>query len=172
MSKGFLNKLQLNANVFQSNSDELQKKIDPVAQAKWLENTGKDAGFSIYNNPKNKPSQLKNSEEINETKGGFTNRAWVWVEKLLNKTEFSTDDIDHYIFTQINKSVIIKVMNELGQPLEKTTMVMDKYAYTGSGCVPMAFYHAVSQKRIKRGDKVLFMASGAGLAVGSNLFVY
>ena len=112
-------------------------------------------------------------ENLQPLPGDRNVRLWpMVVEKLLNKTEFSTDDIDHYIFTQINKSVIIKVMNELGQPLEKTTMVMDKYAYTGSGCVPMAFYHAVSQMRIKRGDKVLFMASGAGLAVGSNLFVY
>jgi 3-oxoacyl-[acyl-carrier-protein] synthase III len=36
----------------------------------------------------------------------------------------------------------------------------------------MAFHHAVSEGKIKRGDRVLFMASGAGLAVGSNLFVY
>jgi len=49
---------------------------------------------------------------------------------------------------------------------------MDKYGYTGSACVPMAFYDAVKAGRIKRGDTVMFVASGAGLAVGSNLFVY
>jgi len=91
---------------------------------------------------------------------------------LAKKANLKIEDIDHFIFTQINYSVIKKVMAELGQPMEKTTCIMDKYAYTGSGCVPMAFHHAVKEKRIKKGDKVLFIASGAGFAVGSNLFVY
>jgi 3-oxoacyl-[acyl-carrier-protein] synthase-3 len=80
--------------------------------------------------------------------------------------------VDHVIFTQINKSVIEKVMAELDLPLEKTTFIMDRYGYTGSGCVPMAFYHAVKDGKVKKGDTVVFVASGAGFAVGSNLFVY
>jgi len=100
-------------------------------------------------------------------------RLWpMVVEKLLQKAGKKADEVDHFIFTQINKSVIVKVMDALDQPIEKTSFVMDRYGYTGSGCVPMAFHHAVMEKRIKRGDLVLFMASGAGLAVGSNLFVY
>lgn len=100
-------------------------------------------------------------------------RLWPMVVKqLLNNHQINVDEVDHFIFTQINKSVIIKVMEELKQPLSKTTFVMDKYGYTGSGCVPMAFHHAVKDGTIKRGDKVVFMASGAGLAVGSNLFIY
>lgn len=94
------------------------------------------------------------------------------VKKLLEKYNMTIGEVDHFIFTQINKSVIVNVMAELGVPLSKTTLVMDRYGYTGSACVPMAFHHAVSEGGIQRGDKVLFMASGAGLAVGSNLFVY
>ncbi len=94
------------------------------------------------------------------------------VTKLLGKYDLAIRDVDHYIFTQINHSVITEVMEILGEPMTKTTTIMDKYGYTGSGCVPMAFHHAVTEGRIKRGDRVLFMASGAGLAVGSNLFVY
>jgi 3-oxoacyl-[acyl-carrier-protein] synthase-3 len=94
------------------------------------------------------------------------------VNKLLGKYDLTINDVDHFIFTQINHSVISEVMGILGVSLTKTTTIMDKYAYTGSGCVPMEFHHAVTEGRIKRGDKVLFMASGAGLAVGSNLFVY
>lgn len=100
-------------------------------------------------------------------------RLWpMVVKKLLDKYKLSVSEIDHFIFTQINHSVINDVMNVLGVSMSKTTTVMDKYGYTGSGCVPMAFHHAVKEGRIKRGDRVLFMASGAGLAVGSNLFIY
>lgn len=94
------------------------------------------------------------------------------VNRLLAKYKLGVEDVDHFIFTQINRSVIMQVMEILGVPMTKTTMVMDRYGYTGSACVPMAFHHAVTEGRIKRGDRVLFMASGAGLAVGSNLFVY
>lgn len=100
-------------------------------------------------------------------------RLWpMIVEKLLGNYGMQAHEIDHYIFTQINKSVIIKVMEAINQPIEKAHFVMDRYGYTGSACVPMAFHHGILDSRIKRGQKVLFVASGAGLAVGSNLFVY
>ncbi len=100
-------------------------------------------------------------------------RLWPMViEKLLAKTNHQINDIDHFIFTQINRSVIYSVMDILGQPYSKTTCIMDRFAYTGSACVPIAFDHATKTGSIKRGDKVLFVASGAGLAVGSNLFIY
>lgn len=94
------------------------------------------------------------------------------VEKLLGKIERSVSEIDHIIFTQINRSVIREVMEILGLPEEKTTCIMDRYGYTGSACVPMAFHTAVTDGRIKRGDTVVLVASGAGLAVASAAFVY
>ena len=100
-------------------------------------------------------------------------RLWpMVVNQLLENQRMELHQIDHFIFTQINKSVILKVMDALNQPLQKTHFIMDKYGYTGSACIPMAFHEAVQQKKIKRGDKVLFVASGAGLSVGSNLFIY
>ncbi len=100
-------------------------------------------------------------------------RLWpMIVKELLRKYKTPIDEVDHFIFTQINRSVIVKVMETLGVDMSKTTTVMDLYGYTGSGCVPMAFHQAVMDDKIKRGDKVVFMASGAGLAVGSNLLIY
>ncbi|MBI9055218.1 MAG: ketoacyl-ACP synthase III [Bacteroidales bacterium] len=100
-------------------------------------------------------------------------RLWPMViEKLLSKSKAEIKDVDHYIFTQINRSVIKKVMAAIDQPLEKTSFVMDRYGYTGSGCVPMAFHHAIKEGKVKRGNKIVFVASGAGLAVGSNFFIY
>ena len=100
-------------------------------------------------------------------------RLWpMVVKKLISKYGLSVADIDHFIFTQINRSVIQEVLGLLGVSPDKTTTVMDRYGYTGSACVPMALHHAAAEGRIRRGDKVVLMASGAGLAVGSNLFVY
>jgi len=89
--------------------------------------------------------------------------------RLLKKAGVPQSAVSHYLFTQINKSVIEQVMGALGEPLEKTTMVMDRYGYTGSGCIPMALHEAVRAGRIKKGDLVVLVASGAGLAVGASL---
>ncbi len=82
------------------------------------------------------------------------------------------EDVGAFFFTQINRSVIRDVMAELGRPAELAPTIMERYGYTGSGCVPMAFAEAAAAGKVKRGDAVVFCASGAGLAVGANLIVY
>jgi 3-oxoacyl-[acyl-carrier-protein] synthase-3 len=94
------------------------------------------------------------------------------VRSLMSRNGLRESDVDHIIFTQINRSVITEVMSILELPMEKTTTIMDRYGYTGSGCVPMAFYHAVKEGRVQRGDRVVLVASGAGLSVGANLLTY
>ena len=94
------------------------------------------------------------------------------VEQLVEKAGMKVSDVDHFIFTQINKSVIEEVVKILGATMDQATTVMDKYGYTGSGCVPMALHEAVSAGNIKRGDTVAFIASGAGLSVGCNIFKF
>lgn len=112
-------------------------------------------------------------ELIQNLPGDRNVRLWpIVLESLLKKSNTKLEDVDHFIFTQINRHVIVQVMEALKLPLEKTTFIMDRYGYTGSGCLPMALYHAVNDGKIKRGDTVALIASGAGLAVGSNIFVY
>ena len=93
----------------------------------------------------------------------------VVVKTLLDKEGLKYEDIDFVIFTQINKSVIVQVMEILGLPMEKTACTMDQYGYTGSGCIPIALHTALKEGRIKKGDNVVLVASGAGLAVASAL---
>ncbi len=94
------------------------------------------------------------------------------VRSLCEKGGVSLDSICSFFFTQINKSVIIEAMGALGLDAALAPTIMDRYGYTGSACVPMAFHHAVKDGTVKRGDRVVFCASGAGFAVGANLFVY
>lgn len=94
------------------------------------------------------------------------------VRRLLDKVQMTTDEVDHILFTQINRSVIQEVLGILGIDKSRSTFAMDRYGYTGSACIPMAFHTAVSEGQIKRGDRVVMVASGAGLAVSSAAFVY
>lgn len=94
------------------------------------------------------------------------------VQSVCDKGGVSLESVNCFCFTQINRSVILDVMEALGRPASLAPTVMDRYGYTGSACVPMAFHHAVKDGSVKRGDTVVFCASGAGLAVGANLFIF
>ena len=91
------------------------------------------------------------------------------VRRLLDKAGWRLEQVDHLLFTQINRSVINEVMGILGLPVRKTTCVMDRYGYTGSACVPMALHTARGEGTVKKGDALVLVASGAGLAVGASL---
>lgn len=84
------------------------------------------------------------------------------VQKLAQESGFSLEDVDLFIFTQVRSTTIGKVMATLGQPLEKTHMIMDRYGYTGSACVPMALHDASKMGRVRPGDLVVMVGSGVG----------
>lgn len=81
-------------------------------------------------------------------------------------------DVDHYLMTQININSIWETMDRLGVPREKAPTIMHHYGYTGSACIPLAFDDAVSKGKVKRGDLLVFVGSGGGLAFASAAFRY
>jgi 3-oxoacyl-[acyl-carrier-protein] synthase-3 len=93
------------------------------------------------------------------------------ITELVEKHGLKTPDIDFIFCTQINKWIIDTVMPMLGLPMERTICIMGEYGYTGSACIPMALDTArKTLNKPKKGDNVVFIASGVGLAVASALF--
>jgi 3-oxoacyl-[acyl-carrier-protein] synthase-3 len=84
------------------------------------------------------------------------------VRRLADAGQFSLADIDLAIFTQVRKPSIELVMEDLGLPVERAHTVMEKWGYTGSACVAMAFDDALEQGQAKPGDLVVFVGSGVG----------
>ena len=93
------------------------------------------------------------------------------VHELVEKAGLTVDDVDFFVFTQLNVNTIKETMRLLEQPLEKTHWVMDKWGYTGSACVPMALDDAIERGRgPQHGDIVLFVASGGGISMAGGLW--
>lgn len=89
----------------------------------------------------------------------------------LKKTDLEISDVDLFLFTQLNLRTIEAMMDLLGQPLEKTHWVMDKWGYTGSPCVAMALDDAINQGRgPEPGQNVLFCASGGGISMAASVW--
>lgn len=85
------------------------------------------------------------------------------VDEVLAKASLTRDEVDVFLWTQVNLSTIKIVMEEMQIPWEKTHTIMDIWGYTGSACIPMVFHDAVAQGKIKRGDTIVMCASGGGL---------
>ena len=91
---------------------------------------------------------------------------------VLERKGKTVEDVDLWLWTQVNLSTIRDVMTTLGEPMEKAHTVMGKWGYTGSACLPMVMDDAVRNGRVKQGDLVMLTASGAGLAMASMALVW
>ena len=93
------------------------------------------------------------------------------IQGTLDKADLAPDDVDFYLFTQLNLRTIENMMALLGQPMEKTHWVMDKWGYTGSPCVVMALDDAIQHGRGPQKDQiVLFCTSGGGITMAASLW--
>ena len=93
------------------------------------------------------------------------------IQGALDKAGLSMDQIDLFLFTQLNLRTIEHMMVLIGQPMEKTHWVMDKWGYTGSPCVAMALDDAISQGRgPQTGEHILFCTSGGGISMAASVW--
>jgi len=136
--------------------------------------------LGIYSGGTYRPSTLENLEQFGPPKVEFVKKfpktfnTEYWpklMQGALDKAGLTFDDVDHFLFTQLNLRTIEYMMDLLKQPIDKTHWVMDKWGYTGSPCVVMALDDAIAQNKGPRpGDIVLFCASGGGITMAASVW--
>ncbi len=89
------------------------------------------------------------------------------VNELLGRMNKKAQEVDRYFFTQININSINETLDKIGVPHERSHNIMDRFGYTGSACIPMAMADAVRQHKLKKGDLVVMVGSGGGMAMAS-----
>ncbi len=102
----------------------------------------------------------------------FNSERWPpLVRSVVAKAGLTLDEIDFFLFTQLNLRTIEYVMANLGQPMSKTHTIMDKWGYLGSACIPAALHDAL-EKGVgpKPGDHVVFCATGGGMAMAASVW--
>ncbi len=93
------------------------------------------------------------------------------VREVVRKAGLELDDVQLFLFTQLNLRTIEYVMQNLNQPLSKTHWIMDKWGYLGSACIPAALHDLIEQGREpKPGDPVVFCATGGGMAMAASVW--
>ncbi|MGB9198849.1 MAG: ketoacyl-ACP synthase III [Terriglobales bacterium] len=84
------------------------------------------------------------------------------VRRLAKDGQFTLEDVELFIFTQVRKATIEKVMTDLGQPADRAHTIMEEFGYTGSACTAMALHDAIMKGKLHSGGLVVIIGSGVG----------
>ena len=90
-------------------------------------------------------------------------------EQVLQKAGLTADDVAMVIPHQANMRIIEAITDRLGIPPERTFVNLEKYGNTSAAAIAIALDEANRTGAIKKGDKVLLVAFGAGLTWASTL---
>ncbi|MGL4451874.1 MAG: beta-ketoacyl-ACP synthase III [Sarcina sp.] len=94
------------------------------------------------------------------------------IQKVLEKSNMTLQDIDYIIPHQANYRIIEYVSKKLKIDISKFIINLDKYGNTSGASIPLALSEAINSKKIKSGDKIVLVGFGGGLTWGSVLIEY
>jgi 3-oxoacyl-[acyl-carrier-protein] synthase-3 len=94
------------------------------------------------------------------------------IKELCDRAGITPKDIGRFFITQININAIHETLDNLEIAYDKAEYVMHHYGYTGSACIPMALDQANKEGKVKRGDYLMFIGSGGGLAFAGALYKF
>jgi 3-oxoacyl-[acyl-carrier-protein] synthase-3 len=86
---------------------------------------------------------------------------------VIEKAGLTMDEIRLIIPHQANQRIIDSAARELGLPIDRFMVNLDRYGNTSAASIPIALCEAVEAGRIRAGDNMVFTAFGAGLTWGS-----
>ena len=90
------------------------------------------------------------------------------VMKILEMNNLKADDVNWVIPHEANLRIIEAVTKRAGIPLDKVVVNIDHYGNTSAATIPLALWDAESN--LKKGDNVIFTASGAGFVHGASFY--
>ena len=88
---------------------------------------------------------------------------------VLAHADRKVSDIRWFIPHQANKRIIDGSAHKLGIAPGKIVTTVDRHGNTSAASIPLALADAVADRRIKRGDLLLFEAMGGGFTWGAAL---
>lgn len=84
--------------------------------------------------------------------------------RVIDKAGLSLEDIDYFVPHQANNRIIEAAAKRLKLSKEKVFKNVEKYGNTSAASVPVALDEAVKGGKIKKGDNIILVGFGAGLA--------
>ncbi|SHL19016.1 3-oxoacyl-[acyl-carrier-protein] synthase-3 [Chitinophaga jiangningensis] len=92
------------------------------------------------------------------------------IGEILQRNQLSVGDIDWLVPHQANKRIIERTAEVLNFPKEKIMFNVDRYGNTTAGTIPLCLWDY--EPRLRKGDRLLFAAFGAGFTWGALYVVW
>ncbi|UZO81675.1 ketoacyl-ACP synthase III [Aquimarina sp. ERC-38] len=85
--------------------------------------------------------------------------------KIMERNNLTSKDVDWLIAHQANKRIVDATANRMGLASEKVLMNIDRYGNTTSATLPLLL--SDYEKKLKKGDNLVFASFGGGFTWGS-----
>jgi 3-oxoacyl-[acyl-carrier-protein] synthase-3 len=85
----------------------------------------------------------------------------------VDRAGWNPGDVDLFIPHQANIRIIEAVAKGLNLPMDRMYVNLDRYGNTSAASVPIALAEAVNEGRVQAGDRLVFVAFGAGFTSGA-----
>ena len=92
--------------------------------------------------------------------------------ELMKKNNLNADDIAFLVPHQANKRIIDATGQRMGLSEDKVMMNIDKYGNTTAATIPLCLVEYYRAGKLKKGDKLILSAFGAGYTWGSSYLVW
>lgn len=92
------------------------------------------------------------------------------IEETLDLAGLRAADVDHYVCHQANSRILESARERFGLPESKLRINIDRVGNTVAGSCPLVFDELKKEGRIQDGQRVMFIAFGAGLTWGASLW--
>ena len=90
-------------------------------------------------------------------------------EETLKECNLTLEDIDWIVPHQANIRILSAIAKRINIPMDKMILTLDKHGNTSAASIPLALDEGVRDRRIKKGDTLLFEGIGGGFSWGSVL---
>lgn len=92
------------------------------------------------------------------------------IQETLDLAGLTADQIDHYVCHQANSRILSSARERFGLPEHKLRINIDRLGNTVAGSCPIVYDELKRESLVKPGQKVMFIAFGAGLTWGASLW--
>jgi len=92
--------------------------------------------------------------------------------ELMKKNNLKSDDISYLVPHQANLRIIDATAERMGLSKDKVMINIDRYGNTTAATIPSCLVEYYRAGKIKKGDKLILSAFGAGYTWGATYIVW
>lgn len=86
------------------------------------------------------------------------------IKHAVEATGWKMEEVDWFVLHQANLRIIESIRQHLDIPEEKVPHNLERFGNTSSACIPILLNEMYAEGKIKKGDKIVFSAFGAGFS--------